>query len=883
MAQKKPAKTSTGTAAKKAPARRQGQQIEIREEKTGLWSQIAPYIMLLSAILLTICLFTGRGEDPGVVLKGIYKFLTGLFGGAAFLTPVFLAYVAIAEFFDRNDAGLLSFRFIFAMISAVLVSVLLELFSPVGGFDIPAMWTRGALLYGGGVIGGTIGEAFIYCFKLAASFVLVCALLLLSVTLTAGLTPKYLFKLISIKLAEHRETAAAERAEREKYAEQYPVEEFIHPEDELEYVDVDKETGEVTEKTPIPPVSKWRRKKFDTDVPIDESELITEDEEDYETPEQKRERINNATYEEVMRRAKETKSRSVLAAEKAVFANEAEEAEVTEEIPPAADAADDGFDVLARAADEYEKKHGKSLGVARETVSEVEKEPEPTQVKIEIPKPVYKYPPIELLTKDPGAKTADVRSEYQENAAKLVNVLASFNVKTRIVGVSRGPTITRYELLPEAGTRVRSIANLVDDIALNLATSGVRIEAPIPGKAAVGIEVPNKQAETVYLRTLIDSGNFGTARSKLTCALGEDVAGEPIIMDVAKMPHLLIAGATGMGKSVCINCLLMSMLYKAAPDEVKLILIDPKKVEFSIYNGLPHLLVPVVSDPKKAAGSLAWAVNEMERRFGLIESVGVRDIASYNEITKNDPDREFMPQIVIVIDELADLMSTAASDVETSIARLAAKARAAGMHLVIGTQRPSVDVITGVIKANIPSRIAFTVASQVDSRTIIDRSGAENLIGRGDMLYAPVGAAKPMRVQGAFVSEKEVDAVVQFIKAQSIAGENTYSDEVMKEIDAQAAMCGSKKGSGAASGGGEGGESESDPLMEQAMEVAFESGKISTSLLQRRLSVGYGRAAKIIDHMEKMGYVSAPEGQKPREVLITRDQFMELQVKNEEI
>ena len=334
-----------------------------------------------------------------------------------------------------------------------------------------------------------------------------------------------------------------------------------------------------------------------------------------------------------------------------------------------------------------------------------------------------------------------------------------------------------------------------------------------------------------------------------------------------------------MGKSVCINCLLISLLYKAKPSEVQLILIDPKKVEFNIYNGLPHLLVPVVSDPKKAAGSLTWAVNEMERRFGLIEAVGVRDIASFNEITQNDPEYDYMPQIVIVIDELADLMSTAPDDVETSIARLAAKARAAGMHLIIGTQRPSVDVITGVIKANIPSRIAFTVASQVDSRTIIDRSGAENLIGRGDMLYSPVGASKPMRVQGAFVSEKEVDAVVSYIKQYNAAGGTAYSDDVMKQIEEEAAMCGVKKGSGGAVSGDAG---ENDPLIRSALDVAFESGKVSTSLLQRRLSVGYGRAAKIIDKLEQMGYVSAPDGQKPRELLITKQDYMELVLKSED-
>jgi S-DNA-T family DNA segregation ATPase FtsK/SpoIIIE len=343
------------------------------------------------------------------------------------------------------------------------------------------------------------------------------------------------------------------------------------------------------------------------------------------------------------------------------------------------------------------------------------------------------------------------------------------------------------------------------------------------------------------------------------------------------MPHLLIAGATGMGKSVCINSLLVSLLYKARPDEVKLILIDPKKVELNIYNGIPHLLVPVVFDPKKAAGSLHWAVTEMERRFELIEAQNTRNIAQYNAAIADDPKKEFLPQIVIIIDELADLMMSAPDDVEASICRLAQKARAAGMHLIIGTQRPSVDVITGLIKANIPSRIAFTVASQIDSRTIIDAQGAEKLIGRGDMLYAPVGASKPIRVQGSFVSEKEIEEIVDFIKAQSKG--NAYSDEVMAEINRAADLCGQKKGKGgAAAASADGDMDESDPMLDSAIELAVESGKISTSLIQRRLSLGYGRAAKIIDMMERRGIVSAPEGQKPRTVLITREQYLEMKM-----
>ncbi len=540
------------------------------------------------------------------------------------------------------------------------------------------------------------------------------------------------------------------------------------------------------------------------------------------------------------------------------------------------------LDQLSALYMQKDKDSAASIAVQREKVPGGEPD-KPVEKPKKDTAPAYNFPPIEILTEDNEGQPENIREELQENAVKLVETLKSFNVKTKIENISRGPTITRYELLPEPGTRVRSIVNLVDDISLNLATTGVRIEAPIPGKSAVGIEVPNKRQSTVHLRTLIEDDAFRNAKSRLTCCLGADVAGDSVYFDIAKMPHLLIAGATGMGKSVCINSLIVSLLYKAKPSEVKLILVDPKKVELSIYNGIPHLLVPVVSDPKKAAGSLSWAVGEMERRFGLIEAVGVRDLKMFNEVTKDDPDYEFLPQIVIIIDELADLMMTAPDDVEESICRLAQKARAAGMHLIIGTQRPSVDVITGLIKANIPSRIAFTVASQIDSRTIIDRGGAENLIGRGDMLFNPVGAQKPIRVQGAFVSESDVEEVVSYIKNMNKQSES-YSNEVLEEIEKEAARCGVKKGKGSAVAAADGGDAidgEDDPMLRQALEVAVESGKISTSLIQRRLSLGYGRAAKLIDRMEQLGYVSPPDGQKPRKVLITRQEFMELVLSHE--
>ncbi|MBQ9780051.1 MAG: DNA translocase FtsK [Clostridia bacterium] len=491
----------------------------------------------------------------------------------------------------------------------------------------------------------------------------------------------------------------------------------------------------------------------------------------------------------------------------------------------------------------------------------------------------YTFPPIDLLIPGPKRYEAD-ENEIVRNTHKLRHVLESFHIRVKEIACSCGPTITRYEVKPDTGVRVRSIANLVDDIALGLAKSGVRIEAPIPGKDAVGIEVPNDRASTVALRNLIEAPEFMNHKSRLAACLGADVAGSPVMMDINKMPHLLVAGTTGSGKSVCINSIIMSILYKAKPDEVKLILIDPKKVEFAVYRDLPHLYCPLISDPKKAAGALNSAVVEMERRFELIEEVGVRNLAGYNELTAGDPERPPLPQMVIIIDELADLMMTASNEVETAICRLAQKARAAGIHLILGTQRPSVDVITGLIKANIPSRIAFTVSAAVDSRTIIDTVGAEKLIGRGDMLYAPVGCNKPMRVQGTFVSDGEVEKVVSFLKEHNEQIE--YDESFMHLIEVEAAKCGQGKKKGGDVGNIEdfsalGGDDE-DGKFWAAVEVAVDAEKISTSLLQRRLNLGYGRAAKIIDRMEEMGFVGPADGNKPRKLLITKSDLAEIRI-----
>ncbi len=485
----------------------------------------------------------------------------------------------------------------------------------------------------------------------------------------------------------------------------------------------------------------------------------------------------------------------------------------------------------------------------------------------------YVFPPLSLLKETASGKAAAQGAEL--TAEHLINTLKSFGVEARVVNISRGPTVTRYELQPSAGVKISKITGLADDIALNLATAGVRIEAPIPNKAAVGIEVPNKQSDVVGVRGIFESPEFLSAKSKLTVALGRDIGGNAIVTDLAKMPHGLIAGATGSGKSVCINSIIMSILYKATPDEVKLLMIDPKVVELGIYNGIPHLLVPVVTDPRKASGALGWAVTEMEKRYKMFADRGVRNIEGYNRFVDELADPEFpkMPHIVIIIDELADLMMTASKEVEDSINRIAAKARAAGMHLIVATQRPSVDVVTGVIKANIPTRIAFAVSSQVDSKTILDGAGAEKLLGRGDMLFRFAGAPKPARLQGCFVSDEEVENVVDFIKEGKSAD---YDDNIMVEIERQAAVEKKQK-----TGLSEDGPDE-DPMLHDAIRVVVENGMASTSLLQRKLKLGYARAARIVDEMEQRGVVGPYEGSKPRKVLITMDQLMEMEAAGED-
>lgn len=485
----------------------------------------------------------------------------------------------------------------------------------------------------------------------------------------------------------------------------------------------------------------------------------------------------------------------------------------------------------------------------------------------------YLYPPLSLFQKQPPTDEKNVEEELAHNAELLVKTLSSFGVQTRMLDISRGPSVTRYELQPLAGVKISKITNLADDIALNLAATGVRIEAPIPGKAAVGIEVPNRYSTSVSIRSILESPTFSKSDSPLTLALGKDIAGACQVADLTRMPHLLIAGSTGSGKSVCINTIVMSFLYKCSPEDLKLIMIDPKVVELDMYNGIPHLLMPVVTEPRKAAGALGAAVAEMERRYHAFAENNVRNIKGYNRMAAATPGMEKMPYIAIVIDELADLMMTAGKEVEDYICRIAQKARAAGMHLIVATQRPSVDVITGLIKTNIPSRIAFAVSSQIDSRTILDGGGAEKLLGMGDMLFLPVGANKPIRIQGAYVHDEEISGVLNFIKQHS---GSDYSETMIEEMNRRAA---SEKGGEAADDNG--GDSH-DPMLNAAVEAVIEAGMASTSFLQRRCKLGYARAARIMDEMEQMHIIGPYEGAKPRQVLITREQWIEMTMRQPE-
>lgn len=821
-------------AVKKVAKKAEASAPPVRESSPWLGFCVTAVITLMLVFLLVF-------QDMAFFGKVVRPFLCGLVGewGLLFM-PVYLIAILVTWFKDRKNDKV-AMKWVFAIISYLSLIMLIHCLSAdenAQGLGA-SMWEQGKVGNGTGFIGGNAYAALRAFMGKGATVTLLVIAFAATLPFLFNSTPVRAVRAIINSLrtvaVQVADTTDDEDEELTAYV----------PEEEN-----NRGRGGVELRKPE------KKKPQRGDKPKRELPVFDDD----ELPEDVEEPIEIPTQIEINRTRRPAKTTEEDFKE--IFSEELEPQIESEQVPVPT------VDTVVPTEDKPEPTTEEELSPAEDDI-EVVAQP------IETKEAVYVFPPVTLLTPQTTDREGFSPAEVQRTSDTLIETLANFGVRARIINTSCGPTVTRYELQPDAGVRVRQIANLSDDIALHLAATSIRMECPIPGKSAIGIEIPNKNKNIVRLRELIEDPAFKSSKSNLLCCLGMDVVGNPVFLDIAKMPHLLIAGATGMGKSVCINSLIVSLLYRAKPDEVKLILIDPKKVEFADYNGIPHLLVPVVTEPKKAAGSLSWAVLEMERRFSEIQEVGARNLEEYNEITEGNPEKEYIPQVVIVIDELADLMMTAPSEVESSICRLAQKARAAGMYLIIGTQRPSVDVITGLIKANVPSRIACKVASQVDSRTILDIAGAEKLMGRGDMLYNPVGVLKPLRVQGAFVEGREVISICTYLKQ---AAEAKYSEDVMAIIEAEAQLCGEKP-SKKQGGGDDGGEESTDPLEMEAIELALECDTISTSLIQRRLSVGYGRAARIIDTLERKGIVGQFDASaKKRKVLITREAFMQMKM-----
>lgn len=772
----------------------------------------ATAVILFAVSVFFFCVAIIKGSN---VWNYMHEFVLGLFGIIAYIWPICLCVVAVLCSAEKLQGDMkvkiIESCALFGFLGG-LINVLLS-HNPDNNFwqHLVFSYEEGIKLSGSGFLGALFGHPFYCLFGKGGAVAFLILIVFVLLMLITGTTLLSLFKALSkpVKSVE----AAAENTynqrkmnlEAKKQTKQSKVNVDIAMDDEEE-----REREKTQEKT----IDEKKQFLIDTYNGVDAAGNYLDDEQN--PPAKKRGRKPKATMDET-----------------------------------------------AEDSDEIIKKVNESITAKRNMEQQLNSAFE----ELDNENNGYVFPPISLLSEVKNRNITSINKELETTAQKLVDTLRSFGIETRILDISRGPAVTRYELQPSLGVKISKITNLSNDIALALATD-VRIEAPIPNKSAIGIEVPNRQISVVSGKEIIDSTPFKESKSKLTIALGRDIAGDETIFDISKMPHGLIAGATGSGKSVCINSIILSILYKSSPEDVKLLLIDPKVVELGIYNGIPHLLVPVVTDPRKAAGALGWAVTEMENRYKRFAECDVRNIEGYNKLAEKREDLAKMPQIVIIIDELADLMMTASNEVEDAICRIAQKARAAGMHLILATQRPSVNVVTGLIKANIPTRIAFAVASVVDSRTILDMGGAEKLLGRGDMLFYPVGAVKPYRVQGCFVSDEDVEKVVEFVKSDH-SGE--YSEEIMHEIERQAA-----KEKGAKSGLPEDNEEEKDVMLEQAIEVVVEAGQASTSLLQRKLKLGYARAARIIDQMETRGVIGTYAGSKPREVLITKAQLLEM-------
>ena len=774
-------------------------------------------IILLAVAVLVFCFSVIEGEN---VWTWIHQLLLGLFSFSAYVLPLLLGFVAIMLALVK-DTGSLSVRVWQSAAFALLLNSTVHTFvmdsASYSFWDaIGHCYTEGVAGRGAGVLGVLLGWPFERLFGNTGAKIILIIFSVVFLMLVTGTTIISVLRAVRKpveKTKETIETAINQTAERIQSQRERNAE-----------IDIDMGEG----YSP-----KRRTRKLKEAVQVEETPAISA--------------------------AEPLREDSVLATAKLEELQRADAMLKNPDAPEAPAKSDEDDDMMT--AEEAEKELQEDLKNAEESEQET----------------IYRYPPLSLL--DSGSARDNSRMQEGDRMAVgnlLVNTLKDFGISTELGDVTCGPSVTRYELVPSAGVKISRITGLSDDIALRLATTGVRIEAPIPNKAAVGIEVPNKARRTVRLRTLLDSPDFRNAKGRLTVALGQDIEGNTVLTDLAKMPHLLIAGTTGSGKSVCTNSMIQSILFRAHPDEVKMILIDPKKVEFGIYNGIPHLLVPVVTDPRKASAALGWAVNEMLKRYQMFSETKARDINDYNEMARQKGEFPPLPLMLIVIDELADLMMAAGNEVEDSICRLAQMARAAGMHMVIATQRPSVDVITGLIKSNIPSRLALTVSSSVDSRTILDGGGAEKLLGNGDMLFMPLGQSKPLRVQGCYVTNQEVERVVEFLKDSDKPQE--YDQEVIDEIEKQAAASGGKN----AGRDEDGSVDEWDEALPDAIRLAVEAGSISTSMLQRKMRFGYSRAGRIIDQMEQKGIIGPSEGSKPRKVLITMQQWNEMQANTED-
>lgn len=905
-------KTSSKSTSSKAKSTKKSQPIP--ESQPLLTPRIRAIILGALSLFFVILMFVQSVNLWSTVRSALF----GVFGFATFLVPVFLMYMAIITDKEKQIQHFKS-KVALCILIVLLIGALIYVatgtphsekgyLACAGELYLDIFKSESYFTFGAGFIGGLLGYPMASLIGNVPT-VLICILVLLAV----------IFGITNLSINDIAEAAASKveqgvtyvkhkSEEKAKARREYIAERKVEEAEREQKREMFIAGGEGDKTIVSTQKKKGRGKRSGIDIPLDEI-----------THEDNKTKLNRKLEVECDYTANvkaETKAENEV--EEPKFINNPENTVYDEEPEQTENdnAPDDLMDIINRASKNFDEKNNKSnedIAKADEEnihnaennnseESSFEEELEnagysPVEIEEKKEKPEYHFPPVQLLSLSKNNNDRNASEEMHNNAKKLIDTLDSFNVKASIVNICRGPSVTRYELSPAPGVKISKITNLSDDIALNLAANGVRIEAPIPGKAAVGIEVPNKVVSMVTMRELIDSDEFRRGKSKLTCVLGKDISGEIVVTDLSKLTHLLIAGTTGSGKSVCVNSILMSILYKAKPDEVKLLLIDPKMVEFTKYRSIPHLLIPVVTDAKKAAGALGWAVSEMEQRYKILSEYYCKNIDAYNELidenlkymAENPPvenedgelvqpvlernglpvPKEKMPRIVIAIDELADLMMAAPSEVEEYIARLAQKARAAGMHLLVATQRPTVNVITGLIKANIPSRIALKVSSNIDSRTILDFSGAEKLIGRGDMLFLPVGAPKPMRVQGCYASDEEIEGVTNYIKKSSSAQYNAEIEEKIKRIAAEEITQGKK-------GDDRGGDDiEIDSKMEDAIKCVIEAGQASTSLIQRRLKVGYARAGRMIDDMEQMGIVGPHQGSKPRDVLMTYNEWLE--------